>query len=108
MRLIISSATLDAEKFKEFYSDINKNAVSCISVKGRMFPVDVFYLHEPYYNYVEAVIETVVNIHTKEPPGDILVFMTGREEIESVISGILTKLSKKGPVNVLPLCNIYN
>ena len=37
---------------------------------------------EPERDYLEASIRTVVQIHSCEPPGDILVFLTGEEEIE--------------------------
>ena len=45
---------------------------------GRMYPVDVHYLSEPTQDYLKACLETVLQIHMKEPPGDILVFLTGK------------------------------
>jgi HrpA-like RNA helicase len=45
---------------------------------------DVLYLKEPCPDYIEAAVDTVLRIHAHEPPGDILVFMTGAEEIETV------------------------
>jgi pre-mRNA-splicing factor ATP-dependent RNA helicase DHX15/PRP43 len=39
-------------------------------------------LQEPERDSLEAGIRTVVQIHSCEPPGDILVFLTGEEEIE--------------------------
>ena len=87
LRVIISSATLDAEAFAAFFSS-SKNPLdgpqgnaTILSVQGRMYPVDVHYLAEPTSDYIETAIQTVFDIHTKEPAGDILVFMTGREEI---------------------------
>jgi ATP-dependent RNA helicase DDX35 len=53
-----------------------------------MFPVDVLYSEKPVVDYIEKSIQTVFDIHTKEPEGDILVFMTGREEIDTVVSEI--------------------
>lgn len=53
-----------------------------------MYPVDILYLDEPVSNYVEKMIQTVFDIHTREPAGDILVFLTGREEIDTVVSEI--------------------
>ena len=44
---------------------------------GRMYPVDVHYLSDPAQDYLKACLETVLQIHMKEPPGDILVFLTG-------------------------------
>ncbi|KAG0304257.1 hypothetical protein BGZ98_005744 [Dissophora globulifera] len=93
LRLIVSSATLDAEAFAAFYcldstsADSFENA-AILSVQGRMFPVDVHFLSEPVSDYLEATIQTVFDIHTKEPTGDILVFLTGREEIDHVVSEI--------------------
>ena len=42
-----------------------------------MCPVDVHYLSDPAQDYLKACLETVLQIHMKEPPGDILVFLTG-------------------------------
>jgi ATP-dependent RNA helicase DDX35 len=53
-----------------------------LSLEGRTFPVQTAYLETPSPNYVEAAVQAVFDIHMKEPKGDILVFLTGREEIE--------------------------
>jgi pre-mRNA-splicing factor ATP-dependent RNA helicase DHX15/PRP43 len=53
-----------------------------MSVPGRTYPVEIYYTPEPEKDYLEAAIRTVLQIHTCEDPGDILVFLTGEEEIE--------------------------
>ncbi|KAJ2964476.1 hypothetical protein NQZ79_g615 [Umbelopsis isabellina] len=98
LRLIISSATLDAEEFYDFFNsnttkDKAKDTATIISLEGRMYPVDVLYTTEPVNDYVEKAIQTVFDIHTKEPNGDILIFMTGREEIDRVVSEISDRAS---------------
>ena len=103
LRIIISSATLDAEAFAAFFStnhdpkDKSKDNTAILSVQGRMYPVDVHYLAEPTSNYIETAIQTVFDIHTKEPAGDILVFMTGRDEIEEVVSEIRDRATTLPP-----------
>ncbi|KAG0203719.1 hypothetical protein BGX33_008943 [Mortierella sp. NVP41] len=103
LRIVISSATLDAEAFAAFFStnndskDKSKDNTAILSVEGRMYPVDVHYLTEPTSDYVETTIQTVFDIHTKEPAGDILVFMTGREEIEEVVSEIRERATTLPP-----------
>ncbi|KAI1781043.1 P-loop containing nucleoside triphosphate hydrolase protein [Hypoxylon cercidicola] len=98
LRIIISSATLQAEDFLNFFSQHSDNQEpsengndvvgSIISLEGRMYPVDVLYLESPTENYVEKAISTVFDIHTKEPDGDILVFLTGREEIDTAVQAV--------------------
>ncbi|KAI1314989.1 hypothetical protein EDD11_001425 [Mortierella claussenii] len=103
LRIVISSATLDAEAFASFFStnktpaDKSKDNTAILSVQGRMYPVDVHYLAEPTSDYLETAIQTVFDIHTKEPAGDILVFMTGREEIEQVVSEIRERATTLPP-----------
>ncbi|CAO3574497.1 unnamed protein product [Mortierella alpina] len=103
LRIVISSATLDAEAFAAFFStsrdrnDKLQDNASILSVQGRMYPVDLHYLQEPCDNYVEKAIQTVFDIHTREPAGDILVFMTGREEIEEVVSEIRDRATTLPP-----------
>lgn len=53
-------------------------------VEGRQYPVDVFYTIEPQADYLDAALITVLQIHLEQPEGDILVFLTGREEIETM------------------------
>ncbi|TPX58828.1 hypothetical protein SpCBS45565_g07893 [Spizellomyces sp. 'palustris'] len=91
LRVIISSATLDAEAFYNFFNsntsnDKSKDTAVIMSLEGRMFPVDILYLEQPCNDYITASVETVMKIHEKEPPGDILLFLTGREEIDTAVS----------------------
>ena len=78
LKLIVSSATLDSIKFKEYFKDISVS----LYVKGRSYPVDVYYLEEPTNNYVKTSVTTAIDIHTNQKKGDILVFLTGEQEID--------------------------
>ena len=53
------------------------------TVEGRMYPVEVHYLRQPQPDYVASAVAIVVDIHFKEPLGDILIFLTGEAEVES-------------------------
>ncbi|CAG8720633.1 5181_t:CDS:2, partial [Scutellospora calospora] len=64
---------------------------SIISLEGKMFPVDIHYLKTPCSDYVETSIQTVFDIHVQQPPGDILVFLTGRDEIDFTVGEILQR-----------------
>ncbi|KAL7753895.1 hypothetical protein RI367_000827 [Sorochytrium milnesiophthora] len=91
LRIIVSSATLDAEMFAAFFNtnesgDTARDNVSIISLEGRMFPVDIYYLNQACEDYVERAVEVVAQIHQQEEAGDVLVFMTGREEIDYVVA----------------------
>lgn len=140
LRIIISSATLQAEEFLTFFTGdqeatpkLADEAVSLddliaqgsaapsntndgqlggdigriINLEGRMYPVDVLYLEAPSEDYVEKAVQTVFDIHTKEPEGDILVFLTGREEIDSAVQAISERTASLHPraqqVMALPL-----
>lgn len=78
LKVIISSATLDAEKFQQ-YMDM----APLFKIPGRRFPVDVFYTQAPEADYIDAAVVTALQIHVKEPLGDILIFLTGQEEVEA-------------------------
>lgn len=90
LKLIIMSATLDALKFQKYFGGIGVGVVGgedispapLFKVPGRTHPVEVFYTQEPEPDYVEAAIRTVLMIHRAEDPGDVLLFLTGEEEIE--------------------------
>ncbi|KAK4740295.1 hypothetical protein R3W88_003992 [Solanum pinnatisectum] len=77
LRLIVTSATLDAEKFSGYFFDCN-----IFTIPGRTFPVEILYTKQPESDYLDASLITVMQIHLTEPEGDILLFLTGQEEID--------------------------
>ncbi|EIW85298.1 P-loop containing nucleoside triphosphate hydrolase protein [Coniophora puteana RWD-64-598 SS2] len=90
LRLIVSSATLDANAFYQYFaSGPDAPKATIVSLAGRMYPVDVAYLQEPAVDYVQKAVEVAWNINLKHGPGDILVFLTGKEEIERFLEDIL-------------------
>ena len=82
LRIIIASATLDAPKFQRYFSINARSPAPLLKIPGRTYPVEIFYTQEPEPDYVEAAIRTVLMIHRAEDEGDILLFLTGQEEIE--------------------------
>ncbi|KAJ7721480.1 P-loop containing nucleoside triphosphate hydrolase protein [Mycena metata] len=82
-QVVIMSATLDAEKISQFFSD-----AKIIHVKGRQHPVKIFHATEDETDYVDAALHTFFNIHFNEPPGDVLIFLPGQEDIESLEKSI--------------------
>lgn len=78
LKLLISSATLDADKFSEFFDD-----APIFRIPGRRYPVDIYYTKAPEADYLDAAVVSVLQIHVTQPLGDILVFLTGQEEIET-------------------------
>ncbi|KAL3939494.1 MAG: hypothetical protein SGBAC_005800 [Bacillariaceae sp.] len=104
LKLIISSATMDAEKFSKYFDD-----ASIFMIPGRMFPVDIFYTKSPEADYVDAAVVTVLQIHVSQPlNGDILVFLTGQEEIETGAE-ILTQRTRNlgSRIKELMICPVY-
>ncbi|KAF8088763.1 hypothetical protein N665_0530s0018 [Sinapis alba] len=79
LKLIIMSASLDARVFCEYYG-----VAKPLRVLGRQFDVDIIYSDHPVTDYVDAALKTIFKIHSEEEAGDILVFLTGQEEIEDV------------------------
>ena len=115
LRIIVSSATIQADEVLQFFTRSEKQldgkteqaAGRIISLEGRMYPVDTLYLESPAEDYVDRAVKTVFDIHASEPAGDILVFLTGREEIESALQKIADEshgLNPKSPsIMALPL-----
>lgn len=68
LRLIVSSATLDATAFHEYFTTGPGNSLedaAIVSLEGRMFPVEIAYLKEPCSDYVMEAVRTVWEIHLK-------------------------------------------
>lgn len=97
LRLIISSATIEAKSMSDFFQTSKKHrgpedhefvprkVPAILSVEGRGFNVHIHYVVEPVSDYVQATVSTVLSIHEQEPAGDILVFLTGQDDIDTAI-----------------------
>ncbi|BGP54044.1 hypothetical protein JCM8202_003043 [Rhodotorula sphaerocarpa] len=73
---------------KKEREEVKPDDAVMVRLEGRAFPVDIAYLEEPTNNVVQKAVETIFDIHLKQPPGDILVFLTGREEIDRCLQQI--------------------
>ncbi|KAM3716919.1 putative pre-mRNA-splicing factor ATP-dependent RNA helicase [Dirofilaria immitis] len=92
LKLIVTSATLDAVKFSEYFYE-----APIFTIPGRTFPVEILYTREPETDYLDAAHITVMQIHLTEPPGDILVFLTGQEEIDTSCEVLYERMKSLGP-----------
>ncbi|CAK9144132.1 unnamed protein product [Ilex paraguariensis] len=91
LRLIVTSATLDAEKFSGYFFNCN-----IFTIPGRTFPVEILYTKQPESDYLDAALITVMQIHLTEPEGDILVFLTGQEEIDHACQCLYERMKGLG------------
>ncbi|KAI6113742.1 P-loop containing nucleoside triphosphate hydrolase protein [Pisolithus croceorrhizus] len=106
LRLIVSSATLDARAFHEYFcSNTSPDEAIIVSLEGRTYPVEVAYLKEPAPDYVRAAVEVAWNINQQHGLGDILVFLTGREDIERFLEELTELMStqRRGGTEIIPL-----
>jgi len=101
LKLIVTSATMDAERFSNFFG-----GVPIFHIPGRTYPVDIYYEPNPVEDYVKGMVKKVLEVHLCQPPGDILCFMSGEEDIEATCGLIAEKvqeLEKVPPLLVLPM-----
>ncbi|XP_019175861.1 PREDICTED: probable pre-mRNA-splicing factor ATP-dependent RNA helicase DEAH9 [Ipomoea nil] len=106
LRLIIASATIEAKSMADFFStrrrrlsEQEENGPSrepaILSVEGRGFNVEVFYADNPVSDYVQSAVSTVLSIHDHEPMGDILVFLTGQDDIDTAVQMLTDEVHSK-------------
>ncbi|MDX1397427.1 MAG: helicase-related protein, partial [Oceanospirillum sp.] len=115
LKVIITSATIDTEKFAAHF-----NQAPIIEVSGRTYPVEIHYRNgansaddKEGNSYIDLAVKEVANLHRKNEFGDILIFMpTERDIIETVdllnqeinqIGAAKKKSSLKAGTLVLPL-----
>lgn len=105
LRVIISSATLQPERFQAFFSNIEAKP-PLLSVTARTFPVEVQYSPPKGggdSGVVDAVGEHVAAIHRSGAPGHVLVFLTGEGMIKASEEAIHTRLGSRADLWVIPL-----
>ncbi|WCJ19134.1 RNA helicase family protein [Euphorbia peplus] len=88
-KLIVTSATLNAEKFSTFFG-----SVPIFHIPGRTFPVNILWSKTPCEDYVEGAVKQAMTIHITSPPGDILIFMTGQDEIEAACYALAERMEQ--------------
>ena len=102
LKLVVTSATMDSDKFAAFFGN-----VPVFTIPGRTYPVDLMFSKVPCADYVEAAVRQALTVHLSYPPGDILVFMTGQEDIEVTCAVLDARLRALGadarPLLVLPI-----
>lgn len=114
MKIVISSATIDAELFKKFFNlskpikdGIASDTAIILSVEGRMYQVDEFFLENTCPDYVKETVNMILRIHNKEKDlrGDILAFLTGQEEVMDVVNLLREHIEarEKDDLHVLPM-----
>jgi len=92
LKVIVTSATLDADKFSEYF-----NKCPIFTIPGRTYPVEIMYSREPESDYLDAALVTVMQIHLTEPAGDVLLFLTGQEEIDTSSEILYERMKALGP-----------
>lgn len=90
-KVIVTSATLDAEKFSNYFFEC-----PIFTIPGRTFPVEILYTKDPETDYLDACLITVMQIHLSEPEGDILLFLTGQEEIDTASEILYQRIKSLG------------
>ncbi|KAF0713023.1 hypothetical protein AaE_011883, partial [Aphanomyces astaci] len=97
LKLLVTSATLDADKFSAFFHNC-----PVVQIPGRSFPVDIYHSKQhqimgksgPLSTYIQSAVDTTLQIHMHEPDGHILVFLTGQKEIEDACALIHKRLEQ--------------
>ncbi|EAQ90840.1 conserved hypothetical protein [Chaetomium globosum CBS 148.51] len=101
LKLIVTSATMNSKRFSDFYGGAPE-----FTIPGRTFPVDVMFHRSPVEDYVDQAVQQVLAIHVGKPAGDILVFMTGQEDIEvtcELVRDRLDALNDPPKLSILPI-----
>jgi len=103
LKLVVTSATLDADAFAAFFG----GAAPVFAIPGRTFPVEKYFAKSPCEDYVDGAVKQALAIHLSYPPGDILVFMTGQEDVESTCGALAERCAALGdgvpPLLLLPM-----
>lgn len=103
LKLIVTSATMNAKKFSDYFGGAPE-----FIIPGRTFPVDVMFHRSPVEDYVDQAVQQVLAIHVSMDAGDILVFMTGQEDIEVTCEQIQKRLDALNDPPKLSILPIYS
>lgn len=101
LKVIVTSATMDASKFSKYFG-----GAPIFHIQGRTYDVEPFFLRSNPQDYVYEAVRQACSIHLKESPGDILIFMTGQDDVEctcQLIREHLAKIENAPEMTVFPI-----
>ena len=111
LKVIITSATIDAERFAQHFA-VNGKAAPVIEVSGRMYPVDIRYRpvqteeaeEDDERDLYDAIVDACDELN-RIGPGDILVFLPGEREIRDAAEALRKHTFSRGGASteILPL-----
>ncbi len=89
LKVVVMSATLDADKFSRFFSGCVSifaplslasifPSAKVLYVRGRQHPVKIYYSVKDQMDYLDGALTTFFQIHTDQPSGDVLIFLPGK------------------------------
>lgn len=88
------SATLRVTDFTQNKYLIPQD-INIINVEARQFPINIYFNKVTQEDYTNESVQKCIQIHTKLPPGDILVFLTGEQQIKEFCVTLNEFLKKK-------------
>jgi pre-mRNA-splicing factor ATP-dependent RNA helicase DHX38/PRP16 len=103
LKLIVTSATMNSKRFSEFFGGAPE-----FFIPGRTFPVDIMFHRSPVEDYVDQAVQQILAIHVSMGQGDILVFMTGQEDIECTCELVRERLDALNDPPKLSILPIYS
>lgn len=103
LKLIVTSATMNAQKFSEFFG-----FAPIFNIPGRTFKVDIIYNKILPDDYVEASVQKALTVHLQYGDGDILIFMTGQEDIEATCLLLNQRIEKDQNIPKMLIIPIYS
>lgn len=104
LKVVITSATLDSQKFSTYF-----NNCPVVHIPGRTYPVEILFSRDPEPDYLAAALDSVMQIHLSEPSGDILVFLTGQDEIDTACEILYKRIKTLGAaVGELLILPVYS
>ncbi|RVE42253.1 hypothetical protein evm_013095 [Chilo suppressalis] len=102
LKVIIMSATMDVDTFRKYFDNC-----PVIYLEGRSYPVTIYHSKMKQEDYQYAALCTIFQLHATLPSEhDFLVFLTGQEEIESVMYNI-KQIAKEAPGPLIKVCPLY-
>ena len=106
-KLIVTSATMDSEKFSRFFK-----GAPIFNIPGRTYPVETYFAKTNSKDYVESAVDQAISVHVTHGEGDILIFMTGQDDIEATCVLLADRVDKvlsgekagcMKPLTILPI-----
>jgi ATP-dependent RNA helicase DDX35 len=85
LKLILCSSAPNVDALLDYLNSDDHGVCGVLTLDTRVYPVQEYFLEQPCEDYISKTVETIFQIHKMEPMGDVVAFVPGKEDVDTIV-----------------------